>query len=326
MRERRPIHRIDGWRGGVGVCLLLLWCVGLVREGSAQTWPSTLRPALEKRIAESGAEVVGLAVHDLETGLSLSLNEEVRFHAASTMKVPVMMEIFRLVGQGELALTDRLLVKDQFASIIDGSPYRLDAESDSDGAIYHELGKALSVQELVGRMITRSSNLATNLLIERVGADQVMRYMRQLGAMEIEVLRGVEDTKAFQAGRNNTTTARDLLLLFRAIAEEKPVGREASAAMIEILQAQEFNTGIPAGLPQGTRVAHKTGEITAHHHDAGIVYPLRPDGAPPRRPYLLVILTRGIHERQKSDALIADLTRFVHGALQPVPGGPAEPK
>jgi beta-lactamase class A len=225
-----------------------------------------------------------------------------------------------LVQQGKLALTDRLPVKDQFASIVDGSPYRLDAQSDSDAAIYRELGKEMTVRELVGRMITRSSNLATNLLIERVGAVNVTQYMRQLGAMEIEVLRGVEDTKAFQAGRNNTTTARDLLLLFRAIAEEKPVGREASVEMVAILQAQEFNTGIPAGLPSGTRVAHKTGEITAHNHDAGIVY------AEGRRPYVLVILTRGIREREKSDALIADLTRLVHQSLLKPPALPAERK
>lgn len=295
---------------------LILWlevvCVGgLMGIVRAQSLETTLRPALERRIAESGAETVGLAVYDLETRQGLSLHDEVRFHAASTMKVPVMMEVFRLVEQGELALTDRLPVKDQFASIVDGSPYRLQAESDSDGAIYREVGKEMTVRELVGRMITRSSNLATNLLIERVGAGNVTRYMRRLGATEIEVLRGVEDTKAFQAGRNNTTTARDLLVLFRVIAEEKPVGREASAAMVEILQAQEFNSGIPAGLPSGTRVAHKTGEITAHNHDAGIVYP---EG---RRPYVLVILTRGIREREKSDALIADLTRLVHRAVSP---------
>jgi len=313
---------LDGnWlRWGLVLWFGVVWGGGLVGTLRAQSLDVTLRSSLERRIAESGAEMVGLAVYDLETGESLSLHDQVRFHAASTMKVPVMMEIFRLIEQGELALTDRLLVKDQFASIIDGSPYRLQAESDSDGAIYREVGKEMTVRELVGRMITRSSNLATNLLIERVGAGNVTKYMRRLGAEEIEVLRGVEDTKAFQAGRNNTTTARDLQLLLRAIAEEKPVGREASAAMVEILLAQEFNSGIPAGLPPGTRVAHKTGEIMAHNHDAAIVY------AEGRRPYVLVILTRGIREREKSDALIADLTRLVHRALLKPPTPPAERK
>jgi beta-lactamase class A len=307
-----------GW--GLILWFGVVWGGGLAGTIRAQSLGATLRSSLERRIAESGAETVGLSVYDLETGESLSLHDQVRFHAASTMKVPVMMEIFRLVEQGELALTDRLPVKDQFASIIDGSPYRLQAESDSDGAIYREVGKEMTVRELVGRMIVRSSNLATNLLIERVGAGNVTKYMRRLGAEEIEVLRGVEDTKAFQAGRNNTTTARDLQLLLRAIAEEKPVGREASAAMVEILLAQEFNSGIPAGLPPGTRVAHKTGEITAHNHDAAIVY------AEGRRPYVLVILTRGIREREKSDALIADLTRLVHRALVKPPAPPGERK
>jgi beta-lactamase class A len=155
-------------------------------------------------------------------------------------------------------------------------------------------------------MITRSSNLATNTLIALVGAQEVNRTMRSLGAQRIQVLRGVEDGKAFDKGMINTTTARDLATILRAIEEGTAAPAKATGEMREILLAQEFNEKIPAGLPPGIRVAHKTGEITAHSHDAAIVYP------PGRKPYVLVVLTRGIQDGAKSSKLIADISSIVY--------------
>jgi len=155
-------------------------------------------------------------------------------------------------------------------------------------------------------MITRSSNLATNTLIALVGADEVNRTMRTLGARRIRVLRGVEDGKAFDKGLINTTTARDLAIILEAIEEGRAGSSAATREMREILLAQEFNEKIPAGLPPGTRVAHKTGEITAHSHDAAIVYP------PGKKPYVLVVLTRGIQDGARSSRLIADISSIVY--------------
>ncbi len=135
----------------------------------------------------------------------------------------------------------------------------------------------------VSRMIVRSSNLATNNVIELIGAKQVMALMQRIGANDIKVLRGVEDKKAFDYGMNNSTTAYDLMLVFRAVL----AAASGSEKMMEILSPQEFNSGIPAGLPRGTRVAHKTGDITKIPHDAGIIF--RPDGSA----YVFVVLTRG---------------------------------
>jgi beta-lactamase class A len=155
-------------------------------------------------------------------------------------------------------------------------------------------------------MITRSSNFATNTLISLVGADEVNRTMRSLGAARIQVLRGVEDGKAFDRGMNNTTTARDLAIILRAIEEGRATPPDATREMQETLLAQEFNEKIPAGLPPGVRVAHKTGEITANSHDAAIVYP------PGRNPYVLVVLTRGIQDGTKSSRLIADISSLIY--------------
>jgi beta-lactamase class A len=158
-------------------------------------------------------------------------------------------------------------------------------------------------------MITRSSNLATNALIELVDAKRANATAHALGATNIKVLRGVEDNKAFRAGMNNTTTARDLSVLLEAIETGRAATRQSCDAMRDVLLHQEFNDEIPAGLPGGTPVAHKTGWITGVLHDAAIVYP------PGRKPYVLVVLMRGIPDDKVARALIADVSRLVYSSV-----------
>jgi beta-lactamase class A len=261
---------------------------------------------IRARISQEPGAQVGLAYIDLASGDTLFLNADTSFHAASTMKVPVMIELFRRANTGSFRMNQGLLMVNQFASLADGSAYALDPGSDSDSTLYHRIGERVPVDTLLRLMITRSSNFATNTLITLVGADQVTRTMRALGAQRIQVLRGVEDGKAFEKGLNNTTTARDLAIILRSIQEGKAASPAATREMLGILLAQEFNEKIPAGLPSGTRVAHKTGEITAVSHDAAIVYP------PGRKPYVLVVLTRGISDGAKASKLIADLSSMIY--------------
>jgi beta-lactamase class A len=268
--------------------------------------PDSTLDKIQARIQQEPGAQVGLAYIDLASRDTLFVNADTSFHAASTMKVPVMIELFRRASTGSFGMGQRLMIVNQFASIADGSPYALDPNSDSDTTLYHRVGTRVSVDTLLRLMITRSSNFATNTLIALVGADQVNQTMRSLGAQRIQVLRGVEDGKAFDKGLNNTTTARDLATILRAIEEGRAGTPEATREMREILLAQEFNEKIPAGLPSGVRVAHKTGEITAHSHDAAIVYP------PGRAPYVLVVLTRGIQDGAKSSKLIADISSIVY--------------
>jgi beta-lactamase class A len=280
---------------------------------------SAVLQRIESRIAQEPAAEVGLAYIDLGSGDTIFINADTSFHAASTMKVPVMIELFRRAAAGSFGMHQGLLLVNQFASIVDGSPYALDQGSDSDSTLYHRIGERVPVDTLLRLMITRSSNFATNTLITLVGAENVTRTMRSLGATRIQVLRGVEDGKAFDRGLNNTTTARDLAIILRAIQEGKAGSPAATREMLSILLAQEFNERIPAGLPPGVKVAHKTGDITAVAHDAAIVYP------PKRSPYVLVVLTKGIADQKKSDRLIADLSRIVYdynGGLTSTTGGP----
>lgn len=291
------------------VFALTLACAALlcVSANSAQTnGPRELSKRVGALVAESGAETVAVAFKDLQTGRELFVNGRGSFHAASTMKVPVMFEVYREARAGLLKLDESVAVKNEFKSIADGSAFSVSPEDDSEQTLYKKVGGTETVRELVRLMITESSNLATNILIDRVTPARVMALLRSMGARDMKVLRGVEDGKAFERGMNNTTTARDLLVLFRALAEGWAVSPEASREMAEVLAAQKFNGGIPAGLPEGTRVAHKTGSITKIEHDAGVVYP------PGRKPYVLVVLVRGIADEKRAHKLIADISRAVY--------------
>ncbi|HKY04431.1 MAG TPA: serine hydrolase [Blastocatellia bacterium] len=263
---------------------------------------------IEDLIEASGAESVAVAYYDLGTGETFLIKPDEDFHAASTMKVPVMMEVFRQARARKLSLDARIPVTTEFASIVDGSRYRLTVDSDDERTLYEKAGQTASLSELVRLMITLSSNLATNILIDRVGAPNVMKLMSEIGAKRIRVLRGVEDIKAYERGLNNTTTARDLMIILRRIAERRAVSPDASDEMIRILLDQRWNESIPAGLPKEVRVAHKTGDITRVHHDAAIVYP------PARKPYVLVILTRGIEDPARAHKLMADISRTIYGS------------
>ena len=291
------------------VFLLLLVSLALPGAAAAVDEGKTLRVArarLHELIQKSGAETVGVAFYDLASGAEILINEDVSLHAASTMKVPVMMELYRQAGAGKFTLDDRILIKNDFVSIADGSPYSISVNDDSEPSFYKRIGETETLRELMRLMIVMSSNLATNILIEKVGAENVMKLMRELGADRIQVRRGVEDSKAFERGLNNTTTARDLMILLRRLAEGRAVSAAASEEMIRVMTGQQFNEGIPAGVPREARVAHKTGSITRIYHDAAIVYP------PGRKPYVLVVLTRGLADQKLAHRLTADISRLLY--------------
>jgi beta-lactamase class A len=289
-----------------GVFVLLLATTG-VAPLSGQRLDS-LRARIEQRIARAPARAVGVYFRDLGTGDTLLVNADVRFHAASTMKVPVMIQLFRDRDAGALSLDDSIPVTNTFRSIVDGSPYQLDRADDSDSSLYELVGRQLPIRRLIELMETVSSNLATNLLIDRVGAKRANATAHALGADSILVLRGVEDGKAYRAGMNNTTTARDLGALFTALAQYRAASPAACREMLEILGRQVFTEGIPAGLPPGTRVAHKTGWIGGVvYHDAGIVYPAPGGGSP----YVLVVLTGGIEQDSAAYALVSEISRIL---------------
>src|SRR6476660_342425 len=256
---------------------LLLTALTLTQTPEPST--QTLETELRQIIAASGAEVA-VAYRTLDGRTELLVDADKPFHAASTMKVPVMIELFRQARAGTLSLDDPLPIRNALRSIVDGSPHKLSEGAASDKDVYAVIGKTMTLAQLCDAMITVSSNFAANLLIEKLGVENIRHTVTALGADGMQVLRGVEDQKAFDKGLNNTTTARGLMVLLDAVAKGRAVDKRSDAAMIEMLERQKFNDAIPAGVPAGTPVAHKTGNITRIHHDAAVVY------AP--RPYVLV--------------------------------------
>jgi beta-lactamase class A len=257
------------------------------------------------QVKKSSADV-GIAFRTLDGQDEWYSRADDTFHAASTMKVPVLIELFHQMREGKSKLDDTLVIKNEFRSIVDGSPYKLDPADDSETDLYKAEGQTRTLSQLAELMITVSSNFATNLLVEKLGVENIRATVHSLGADGVDVLRGVEDNKAYQKGMNNTTTARGLAILMTAIAEGKAVDPDASKQMVAILERQKFNEAIPAGLPTGTPVAHKTGELTKLHHDAAIVYA--------RRPFVLVLLVRGMAEEKDSAALMAAIARELYDA------------
>ena len=299
----------------------LAFCVGPSRVWAQGQRAADLQARIAVRIAAVPGAQVAVSYRDLGSRDSLDLSADVDFHAASTMKIPVMIEVLRAADAGRISLDQRILLVNRFHSIVDGSPYALDAHDDSDSTVYLRVGERVAVRELMERMIVRSSNLATNALIALVGAEQTDATAHALGATHIRVLRGVEDGKAFAAGRNNTTTSADLAALLEHVERGDALQPESARRMKDVLLRQEFNDEIPAGVPAGTPVAHKTGSITATLHDAAIVYPKS------RAPYVLVVLTRAIPDEKVARSLIADISRIVwthatgRGVAAAFPGG-----
>src|SRR5579863_3116417 len=265
-----------------------------------------MRREIENIYSREPGATFAVAFEDLSTGQRLLLNEHMLYHAASTMKTPVLIETFRQVAAHRLSLTDSILIHTDFISIADGSRYELDQAADSETELYRESGKKLPLRELLFRMIAQSSNLSTNLVIEAVGAQNVMATMRQLGAMDIQVLRGVEDGKAFRKGMNNMTTAYDLMLIFDRIASGQVVDAASCAAMIDILKAQHFKEVIAGKLPDEVEVASKSGWIEGICHDSGIVF--LPDG----RKYVLVLLSKGVADYGKAVEMESTVSRIIY--------------
>lgn len=251
---------------------------------------------------------LGISFYDAETTIQWAYNAGHYFHAASTMKLAVLLGVYRQVDRGELQLDAPVHVRNRFTSIVNREPFMLDLGHDADPDVYGHLGKTLTVRELAYWMITRSSNLATNLLLEVIGVHNVQLGLDELGIDGIRVLRGVEDQAAFEANLNNEVTADGLMKLLRVIAEGKAYSQTASDEMLGIMLEQQYRSGIPAGLPKAARVAHKTGNISTVHHDAGIVYL---DG---RKPYVLVILTQFAAETGRGTA-VAEVSRDIFSAL-----------
>ena len=254
------------------------------------TVPARTFPFLEQ-IREIGRQArvsaLAVALYDYALDFRFSFQASRVFHAASTIKLAILFALFRAAETGRLRLTDRLHVRNRFRSQGDGLPFFLQSDRDGDPDLYKLIGRTATLQELAETMIVRSSNLATNLLIDHLEVAFVTETLAAAGLEALRCVRGVEDEAAFARGMNNLVTADGLLEFFRRVHEARALTAESREKMFDILFQQRFNGMLPAGIPESAkaRVAHKTGEISTITHDAGMVF------LPGRAPYVLVVLT-----------------------------------
>jgi beta-lactamase class A len=270
--------------------------------------PNGLHEELEALAVKNRARAIAVALHDLETGLRFSLRGDRWFHAASTIKVAVLLALFRAADEGRFHLDDSLHVRNRFFSVADGSLFRLSQDRDATPELYSAIGRTAKISALAHAMICGSSNLATNLLLEFVGVEYARTVLRQAQVDGVELRRGVEDHAAHERGINNEATADGLLGLLSAIRGNF-LTSASKAEVLRILLEQRFNSMIPAGLPPHATVAHKTGEISTACHDVGIVY------LPEREPYITAILTEFDAEREGRREMVAAISEAIYRSL-----------
>ncbi len=267
---------------------------------------AALQARIEEIRATGGFHAIAAHVHDYERGRHFSHDGDRWFHAASTMKVAVLVALFKAAETGAVRLEDRLHVRNRFRSIADRSIFNIARDRDADSAVHRRIGRSMKLVELAYPMITRSSNLATNLLLDHLTPAVVQETLISAGVDGMKVVRGVEDNVAFEQGLNNLTTARGLVQLFRLLREERFFREASRKQMLDILFAQEFNAMIPALLPSSTQVAHKTGEISTCTHDAGLVL------LPGRHPYAVAILTEHPPDADAPQKAVARVSRAIY--------------
>jgi beta-lactamase class A len=267
-----------------------------------------LHEELEALAIKNKARAIGVALHDLETGFRFSLRGDRWFHAASTIKVAVLLAVFRAADEGRLRLDDSLHVRNRFFSAANGSVFRVSRDRDATPELHAVIGRTTKISALAHAMICGSSNLAANLLLDFVGVEYARRVLREAQVDEVELRRGVEDHGAHERAINNEATADGLLSLLSVIRGDF-LTPQSKGEVIRILLDQRFNSMIPAGLPPHATVAHKTGEISTACHDIGIVY------LPEREPYVAAILTEFDPDKEGRRETVAAISEAIYRSL-----------
>ncbi len=267
-----------------------------------------LRDAIAQITENAGTKACAVALHDYETGWRFALDGERLFHAASTIKVAILLALFKGIDTGRFRASDPLHVRNRFLSAVSGIPFHLESESDGYPALYRAVGRTAKICDLAENMIIWSSNLATNLLLDYIGVDYAEEVLREAGVSGVHLRRGVQDEEAHEAGLNNETTADGLLQLFAALRSNF-LAKESRERVIHILLEQKFTAMLPAGLPPHATVAHKTGEISTACHDVGIVY------LPEREPYIVAILTEVDPQKNGARETVKKISEAVFAAV-----------
>jgi len=239
-----------------------------------------------------------VAVYDFSSRAQATVNAHEVQHAASLIKLPIMMAVFAMIDSGTATLGQTVEIRSDYRSVADGSTFHVEPIA--------ALPAHPSLNRLLNAMITVSDNIAANALIEFVGIPRIERFLSDHGYLETHVRRFLMDEKALARGIENTMSAYDAMLMLRDLELGRYFSAESRAEMLRLLKAQTHNEKIPSVLPPGVTVAHKTGKITNVEHDAGIVY--LPDG----RKYVLALLSSRLPGNNAGVSAAQAVSRLVY--------------
>lgn len=226
-------------------------------------------------------------------------------YSASTMKLPVAIAMMRAVEAGELSLDQPVRVHDDFDSATGTERFLVRREQDDAAATWDHLGKEVKLSWLAGQMISLSSNLSTNLVLELTGIEPANHALTENLDDGSVVRRGIDDRPAKAKDISNLMSAQAFAAVLLAVGNDKAAAPESCAYLRDLLAANEWSDQLPAGLPEGTRVEHKNGWDDNIRHDGGIV---RPGDAPP---FVLSVCTTSELPDDDAQMLIADIAAAV---------------
>lgn len=259
-----------------------------------------LKLKLAKQLQQMAADfdgVLGIAVKDLGTGETFFANADTVFPQASSIKIPILLEFFRQAQAGTLKLDERVDVKK--ARMAAGSGVLLR---------FSDAGSALSLRDLAVLMIVLSDNTATNILIDRVGMQNVNDNLRRLGLTQTRLQRIMLDVESQRASRENLSTPREMVLLLEMLDAGKTLDPKSTQAALEILKYPK-NTALRRGLPAGVALASKPGGIGGVGCESGIVYLAG-------KPYAISVMTTFDKDSDAADTAITDVSRRVYSYFE----------
>ncbi len=234
--------------------------------------------------------VVGIAIKDLSSGETFSLNGNVAFNPASVIKIPVMVEAYHQAQLGIISLDDKMRLTDR---------YKLPG---SGSLQYHANGETFTIRRLIDLMITDSDNTATQMLMTKLGVHNINSFMRRCGIYRTVI----KDPTMFvkTEGKHNITSPDDMMKLMDKMYKGQLISPKASTEMLATMKAQRHKWGIARFLPNVT-IANKTGSLDYVRNDVGIIYANN-------KPYIISIFSRSLPSNHGGSVMVGALSKVVY--------------
>lgn len=217
----------------------------------------------------------GVIIGGLPSGEIIEFNKDEQFPAASVIKLTILWELFQRVENKEFALDDEIKLED--------------GHKVGGFGILKELhaGTVLTVKDLATLMIVLSDNVATNMLIDKLGMEAINKTIQANGITGTVLQRKMMDAEAKKRGLDNFTSPAGIYKLLKMFLDPAKLGANSTNEMLEILKKQQCNNKLPLYMPPETVLAHKTGDLPGTEHDVGILFTKK-------GPVIIVVMTKNL--------------------------------